>query len=87
MAERSNVIVQVVRTAIGAHDGVNGSFVIAEFADTASVVYLETALTGIIVERPDEVAAVKVSYEGLKAEALPRAATAELIKEVGKSWT
>jgi transcriptional regulator with XRE-family HTH domain len=87
MAERSNVIVQVVRTAIGAHDGVNGSFVIAEFADRASVVYLETALTGIIVERPDEVAAVKVSYEGLKAEALPRAATAELIKEVGKSWT
>jgi transcriptional regulator with XRE-family HTH domain len=87
MAARSNVIVRVVRTAVGAHDGVNGSFVIAEFADAASVVYLETALTGIIVERQDEVTAIKVSYEGLKAEALPRAATTELIKEVAKTWT
>ncbi|MDQ2875775.1 MAG: hypothetical protein M3Y33_13685 [Actinomycetota bacterium] len=32
-----------VPMAAGAHDGVNGSFVIADFADAPGVVYLETA--------------------------------------------
>jgi hypothetical protein len=62
MAGRRNVVVQVVPMAAGAHDGVNGSFVIADFADAPGIVYLETALRGMILDRAEQVAAMRVSY-------------------------
>ena len=65
----------------------NGAFVIADFADAPSIVYLETALTGLVVERPEDVSAVTLRYETLKTEALPRAASLELLREVAKTWT
>jgi transcriptional regulator with XRE-family HTH domain len=87
MAARRNIVIQVVSTAVGAHDGVNGSFVIADFADAPGIVYLETALTGMIIDRQEQVTAVRVSYDGLRTEALPRAASSDLMKEVAKIWT
>jgi transcriptional regulator with XRE-family HTH domain len=87
MAERPNVVVQIISGDVGAHDGVNGSFVIADFANGPSIVYLETALTGMIIERRDEVDTVRVIYDGLRTEALPRAASAGLIREAAKIWT
>jgi hypothetical protein len=50
MAGRSNIVIQVISAEIGAHDGVNGSFVIADFEDAPSIAYLENALTGMIGE-------------------------------------
>ena len=87
MAERTNVVVQVIPYSVGAHEGVNGAFVIADFANAPSIVYLETALTGLVVERPEDVAAVTLTYDTLKTEALPRAASLELLREVAKTWT
>src|SRR5690348_5192759 len=49
MAGRPNVVIQVIPGEVGAHEGVNGSFVIADFAGAPSIVYLETALTGLVV--------------------------------------
>jgi uncharacterized protein DUF5753 len=43
---------------IGVHEGLLGAFVIADFATSPSIVYLETALTGLVVERPEDVSAV-----------------------------
>ena len=65
----------------------NGAFVIAEFADSPAVVYLETTLTGVVVERPGDVAALNLIYETLRAEALPRAGSLRKIEEVAKEWT
>lgn len=87
MAERPGIVVQVISSDIGAHDGVNGAFAIADFADAPSVVYLETALTGMVIERRDQVDAVRVTYDGLRTEALPRAVSARLLREAGKTWT
>jgi transcriptional regulator with XRE-family HTH domain len=87
LTERPNVIIQVIAAEVGAHDGVNGSFVIADFADAPSVVYLESALTGWLVERRDQVESVRAIYDGLRSEALPRAASAQLVKEAAKLWT
>jgi transcriptional regulator with XRE-family HTH domain len=86
MARRPNVLIQVIPLSAGAHEGVNGSFVIADFADAPSIVYLETALTGLIIERAEDVAAVALTYETLRAEALPRAASLALLEEVAKTW-
>jgi len=87
MSERPSIVIQVVATEVGAHDGVNGSFVIADFADAPGIAYLETALTGWIVERRDQVDTIRVIYDGLRAEALPRAASAQLVRESAKLWT
>jgi hypothetical protein len=70
-----------------AHDGVNGSFVIADFTDAPSVLYLDTALTGWLIEQREQVETVRASYDGLRAEALPRAASAQLVTEAAKLWT
>jgi Domain of unknown function (DUF5753) len=40
-----------------------------------------------IIDDPDDIATMTVMWETLKAEALSRAASQELIKEVAKSWT
>ena len=87
MAVRTNVVVQVIPHGAGAHEGLAGAFVIADFASAPSIVYLETALTGLVVERPEDVSAVTLRYETLKTEALPRAASLELLREVAKTWT
>ena len=87
MAGRPNVVIQVIPTEVGAHQGLVGAFVIADFASAPSIVYLETALTGLVVERPEDVSAVTLRYETLKTEALPRAASLELLREVAKTWT
>jgi hypothetical protein len=87
MTARANVVIQVIPYSVGAHEGVNGAFVIAEFANSPSIVYLETALTGLVIERPEDVAAVTLAYDTLRTEALPRAASLELLREVAKTWT
>jgi len=86
MSARPNIVVQVIPASTGAHDGVNGSFAIADYADALGMAYLETAMTGMIVEDPDQVATLNLIYSGLNTEALPRAASVELIKEVAKTW-
>jgi transcriptional regulator with XRE-family HTH domain len=87
MAGRPSVVIQVIPSAVGAHEGLTGSFVIADFASAPSIVYLETALTGLVVERREDVSAVTLRYETLKTEALPRAASLDLLREVAKTWT
>jgi hypothetical protein len=41
----------------------------------------------MIIESREQVAAVRVSYDGLRTEALPRAASTRLLKDVAKEWT
>src|SRR6266568_2265640 len=43
MAARPNVVIQVIPAEVGSHVGLNGAFVIADFAASPSIVYLETA--------------------------------------------
>jgi transcriptional regulator with XRE-family HTH domain len=87
MAQRPNIMIQVISHEAGAHEGVNGAFVIADCKNAPSAVYLETALTGLVVDKPEDVAAVTLIYETHRGEALPRARSLEMLKEVAKSWT
>jgi uncharacterized protein DUF5753 len=87
MAQRPNVLIQVIPLDVGAHEGVNGPLVIADFADAPSIVFLETALSGLVVEHPEDVATVTLRYETLRAEALPRAGSLEMLKDVAEAWT
>ena len=59
MAQRPNILIQIISHDVGAHEGVNGAFVIADCKNAPRVVYLETALTwALVVDKPEDVAAV-----------------------------
>jgi transcriptional regulator with XRE-family HTH domain len=82
------IVIQVLPLAVGSHVGLDGSFAIADFAASPAIAYVDSALTGLLIEQREEVAVLENHYDGLRAEALPRAASTQLMKEVLKElWT
>jgi transcriptional regulator with XRE-family HTH domain len=87
-ARRPSVVIQVIPLSAGAHEGMRGgAFVIADFADAPSLAYQDTAVSGQIIEHAAEVDALAVTWDTLRLEALPRAASLSLIEEVAQTWT
>ncbi|MGI8446472.1 MAG: helix-turn-helix domain-containing protein [Streptosporangiaceae bacterium] len=86
-AQKPKIKVLTVPASTGAHVGVLGPFVIAEFRDTADIAYLDTAAGGQIADHPEIVKACDQVFDTLRAEALPPRASLELIAEVRDIWT
>ena len=87
MADRPNVTVQVVPAEAGAHVGLQGAFAIAS-VDGVDTVYLEGPNQGQTIQTPAVVATVSAYFDTLRAEALPRATSRDLIKRVAEEqWT
>jgi transcriptional regulator with XRE-family HTH domain len=86
---RPNITVQVVPAEVGAHVGLLGAFIVASFDDGApSILYAETAVEGQTVERSVQVRKAALSFDRLRAEALPRGASRDLIGKVAEErWT
>jgi hypothetical protein len=62
--------------------------VIADLDVKPPMVYLETAAEGQVTDSPSVVADVALSFDTLRAEALPWAASRDLIKRVAEEqWT
>ncbi|MFF5260237.1 Scr1 family TA system antitoxin-like transcriptional regulator [Actinomadura viridis] len=86
LCERPHIVVQVVPAEVGAYAGVGGPFTLATL-DGDEAAYLDTTLRGHVVENPEEVAVIKYRWESLRAEALPRPASLQLMREVADQWT
>ncbi len=86
-ARRAAVVLQVIPLSAGAHQGMSGNFVLAEFDGAAPVVYQDTAARGQIIEDAAETEGVSLLWDTLLAEALPRSASLALVEEVAKTWT
>jgi len=88
MAGRPTVTVQVVPAEVGAHAGLLGAFAIADFDGKPSTLYLDTAVEGFTVEKPARVRKATLAFDRLRAEALPRGASLDLIMKVAEQrWT
>ena len=88
MARRPHIVVQVVPLAAGAHQGLDGgAFVIADFDDAATIAYQDTAVSGQIIEDASEADALAHTWDTMRLEALPRAASLSLIEETARQWT
>jgi transcriptional regulator with XRE-family HTH domain len=88
MSHWPNVTVEVVPYSAGAHGGLLGAFVVAEFEQVPAVVYLETAAGGQISEEPSTVAKVLLTFDTLRSEGIPRGASRDLIMKVAEEkWT
>lgn len=71
--ERENVTLQVSRTAVGSHPGLEGPFMIMEFPNPdffAPVVYVEVAANGLYLEEPEEIGRYTLIFDHLRAIAL-----------------
>ncbi|HEY1920513.1 MAG TPA: helix-turn-helix transcriptional regulator [Streptosporangiaceae bacterium] len=86
-AARPNVVVQVIPLSIGAHQGLSGNFVVADFDDGPSVAYQDTAVQGVIIDDAEQIEALMELWDTIKSAALPWAASLELIEEVAKTCT
>jgi hypothetical protein len=68
---------------VGVHDGLPGAgFVIAEFRDARPVAYQETAVRGQVIEDDDDVSLLASLWDKLRAEALRRRASLDLVEVV-----
>jgi transcriptional regulator with XRE-family HTH domain len=81
---RSSITVQVVPAKAGAHAGLLGAFIIAGFDGSPSILYAETAVEAQIIERPELVSKAALAFDRLRAEALPRGASRDLIGKVAE---
>jgi transcriptional regulator with XRE-family HTH domain len=79
-------IVQVIPQGTGNHDGIQGSFIVAELSDGSSAAYVESAMRGMVVQEGTDVAELVATWDRLTAEALPRTASVSLMRGVMETW-
>jgi hypothetical protein len=67
-----SVCFQVVPASVGAHEGLNGSFTVLEFAepDEPAIAYLENAVNAAHVHKEAEVRGYKLVFDRLRSAAL-----------------
>jgi transcriptional regulator with XRE-family HTH domain len=88
VSDRSKIRVQVVPAEAGAHVGLLGAFFIASFENAPGLVYLESPGQGQTTQRPAVVAKISEIFDMVRARALPRGASRELIRKVAaEQWT
>lgn len=86
-ANRPSVVIQVIPASVAVHSGLAGSgFVVADFPDAPRVAYQETQVGGQVIEDHEDIAILLATWDRLRAEALPRRASLDLMEEVAKTW-
>jgi transcriptional regulator with XRE-family HTH domain len=81
-ARRPGIGIQVISFSTGAHAGLTCSFTILSFKDQSDAVYTEDNERGYFREKPELVRLWFDSYEALRADTLPVAASLELIRHI-----
>ncbi len=85
---RQHITVQVVPAEAGAHAGLLGAFILAGFDSAPSILYAETAVEGQTIEKSSLVGKAALAFDRLRAEALPRGPSRDLIGKVAEErWT
>ncbi|MFI7327333.1 Scr1 family TA system antitoxin-like transcriptional regulator [Streptomyces rubiginosohelvolus] len=82
MAEEPNVTIQVLPFNQGAHGSLGGSLTVLVMPDGTEVAYTEGAHYGQLTEEPDEVERFVLTYDQLRAMALPPLMSLAMIRSV-----
>ncbi|MEV5746651.1 helix-turn-helix transcriptional regulator [Actinoallomurus sp. NPDC052308] len=85
LSQRDEIIVQVIPFEVGAHAGFAGPIVLASI-DGSEVAYVDNALRGDVIEKPEDVEAIRRLWQMLSAKALHADASIELIMKVAETW-
>ncbi|MCM3297221.1 helix-turn-helix domain-containing protein [Streptomyces pseudogriseolus] len=82
MGTESHITVQVLPFDQGEHDVMGGSLTVLTMPDGTEVAYTEGAHYGQLVEDPDEVRRFSLTYDRLRAAALPPLMSLDMIRSV-----
>jgi len=74
----------VIPFALGAHIGLQGGLVIAQDGDGAVTVFLDNLADGQVTDNEETVSQVTQRFEALRAEALPKGASRDLIQTIAE---
>ncbi len=83
---QSNITVQVLPLALGAHAGLAGTFVLLKFIKSRPVVYLEARSSGAFLDEPDDVSLFADAAERLNQLASDPTASGEIIAKYMKQY-
>ncbi|MGA5794548.1 helix-turn-helix domain-containing protein [Streptomyces cellulosae] len=81
-ATEPHITVQVLPFDQGEHEVMGGSLTVLTMPDGREVAYTEGAHHGQLVEEPDEVASLALTYDRLRAAALPPLMSLDMIRSV-----
>lgn len=80
MAAHPGIVIQVMPFNATDHPGGDGPLIVFEFNDSQPIGYAEGRGSGRLIEAPADVADAIACYDLIRAAALPRSATLELLK-------
>ena len=87
-ARQPAIVIEIIRSSVGAHTGLNGGgFALAGFEDAPGLGYQEGPVRGVPVTSANDVEALELTWDTMRHEAEPRAASLALLEEAAKSWT
>ncbi|SHG32114.1 helix-turn-helix domain-containing protein [Streptoalloteichus hindustanus] len=78
-AQRPNIVLRVVPLAAGAHSGLQGPFVVLEFAEESDLVFVENQRMGMFLEEAADLSFYRVALANILNAALAPAATVDLV--------
>ena len=84
ISRRPNITLQVIPFALGAHIGLQGGLVIAQDGDGSVTVLLDNLADGQVTGNEETVSQVTRRFEALRAEALHRGASRDLIQAIAE---
>jgi transcriptional regulator with XRE-family HTH domain len=82
LVRHPRVTVQVVPVSIGATAGLLGGFAVAQVTGQRDAAYLDNPLNGQVTDRADEVHAITLKYDAVRAWAHPLHVSEQLIREM-----
>lgn len=86
IAERPGISLQVIPYGVGAHAGLNGSFMMLEFAKARTIVHLEHTRSSLFLDDPDDVSPFATGIDTLREMALDPMKSAEFIASVAAEY-
>lgn len=82
MVRRARIELRVVPFKVGANPGLNGPFLILEFADQPTLVHMDFRAASGLLEEASVIRSVKLAWRELQAKALPPEASAQFVAKV-----
>lgn len=86
VSERPNITVQVIPFQHGVHPGLDGPYVLLNFAKAQPLVHLEHKRSGIFVDEPDDVEVFTQTTETLRTTALDPNRSHEFIVSIAHEY-
>lgn len=87
LGQHENVIIQIIPMRSPICGQYNGPFILANYNGETEIGFTDDAISGSVLENPDEVGSLRRTFEKFRGYALNEEASVNLIREAAKSWT